>query len=99
MIEALATGTPVVGTPVGSAPEVVDHGVTGFLAPLAELPALLLGAAALSRAACRASVEERFSSDRMVADHLELFARSWSSGCPRGSGSGVRCTRIRCGIR
>lgn len=75
MIEALATGTPVVGTPIGSAPEVVEHGTTGFLAPLAELPALLPRAAELSRAACRGSVEERFSADRMVGDHLDLFAR------------------------
>lgn len=74
MIEALATGTPVVGTPVGSAPEIVEQGITGFLGPLAELPALLPQAAALSRPACRASVEKRFSADRMVADHLDLFA-------------------------
>jgi glycosyltransferase involved in cell wall biosynthesis len=80
MIESLATGTPVVGTPVGSAPEVVDHGVTGFLASLAELPALLLGVASLSREACRASVAERFSSARMVADHLELFASVLEQG-------------------
>ncbi|MDQ0822893.1 glycosyltransferase involved in cell wall biosynthesis [Arthrobacter sp. V4I6] len=73
MIEAMATGTPVVGTPVGSAPEIVDHGTTGFLAPVNELPALLPQAAALSRAACRATVETRFSSDRMVAEHLKLF--------------------------
>ena len=73
MIEALATGTPVVGTPIGSAPEIVDHGTTGFLAPLNELPAMLPEAAELSRAACRAAVEARFSSDRMVADHLQLF--------------------------
>jgi glycosyltransferase involved in cell wall biosynthesis len=75
MIEALATGTPVVGTPIGSAPEVVEHGTTGYLASLEELPALLPRAAELSRAACRASIQERFSSDRMVADHLELFAQ------------------------
>ncbi|MCU1531787.1 MAG: glycosyl transferase group 1 [Arthrobacter sp.] len=75
MIEALATGTPVVGTPIGSAPEIVEHGTTGYLAPLEELPALLPRAAGLSRAACRASVEERFSAERMVADHLELFAQ------------------------
>lgn len=75
MIEALATGTPVVGTPVGAAPEVVDHGTTGYLASVSDLPALLPRAAALSRTACRASVEERFSSHRMVADHLELFGQ------------------------
>ena len=74
MIEAMATGTPVVGTPIGSAPEIVDHGITGFLAPMEELAALLPRAAALSRTACRAAVEARFSAERMVADHLDLFA-------------------------
>ena len=61
MIEAMATGTPVVGTPIGSAPEIVQHGTTGFLAPVDELAALLPRAAGLSRAACRAAVEARFS--------------------------------------
>ncbi|WP_104140386.1 glycosyltransferase family 4 protein [Arthrobacter sp. ZGTC131] len=84
MIEALATGTPVVGTPIGSAPEVVKHGATGYLASLEELPALLTQARGLSRAACRASVEERFSSDRMVADHLDLFAQILEQGLPLG---------------
>lgn len=31
MIEALASGTPVVATPCGSVPEIVDDGVTGFV--------------------------------------------------------------------
>ena len=31
MAEALACGTPVVGSPYGAAPEIVDDGVTGFL--------------------------------------------------------------------
>ena len=31
MIEALACGTPVIATARGSAPEIVEHGVTGFL--------------------------------------------------------------------
>lgn len=84
MIEAMATGTPVLGTPIGSAPEIVDHGTTGFLAPVNELPALLGQAAALSRAACRATVETRFSSDRMVADHLELFAGILERKSPAG---------------
>ena len=84
MIEAMATGTPVLGTPIGSAPEIVDHGTTGFLAPVNELPALLSQATALSRTACRASVEARFSSDRMVADHLELFAGILERRSPTG---------------
>lgn len=75
MIEALATGTPVVGTLVGSAAEIVQHGSTGYLAPVEELPGLLSRAAGLSRTACRASVQERFSAGRMVADYLDLFAQ------------------------
>ena len=31
MLESLACGTPVVGCPQGAAPEIVEHGVTGFL--------------------------------------------------------------------
>jgi glycosyltransferase involved in cell wall biosynthesis len=84
MIEALATGTPVVGTPVGAAPEVVDHGTTGYLAPVHELAALLPRVASLNRTDCRASVEERFSSDRMLADHLALYAQIWAQRLPSG---------------
>lgn len=73
MIEALATGTPVFGTALGAAPEIVDNGITGYLAPLKELPGLLPLAATLDRAACRAAVEKRFSASRMVADHLDLY--------------------------
>jgi glycosyltransferase involved in cell wall biosynthesis len=73
MIESLATGTPVVGTLIGSAPEIVEHGRTGYLASTEKLADLLPAAAGLDRAACRASVQERFSAERMVADHLDLF--------------------------
>ncbi|WP_309106031.1 glycosyltransferase family 4 protein [Arthrobacter sp.] len=75
MIEAMATGTPVVGTPIGSAPEIVEHGVTGYLAPTEELSSLLLLAEELDRAACRAAVEANFSAERMVADHLSLYGQ------------------------
>jgi len=32
--EAIAAGIPVVGTPIGSASEMIDDGVTGWLVPL-----------------------------------------------------------------
>jgi glycosyltransferase involved in cell wall biosynthesis len=73
MIEALATGTPVVGTPGGSAPEIVQSGTTGYLAGVEALPELLLRAGDLDRSACRADVERRFSVERMVNDHLALY--------------------------
>ena len=31
--EAMATGKPVIGTPVGSTPEMIAHGVTGYIMP------------------------------------------------------------------
>jgi glycosyltransferase involved in cell wall biosynthesis len=75
MIESLGTGTPVVATPAGSAPEIVDDGVTGYLRrDLDGLAASLTDAADLDRAACRRVVGERFSAARMVADHVDLYA-------------------------
>jgi glycosyltransferase involved in cell wall biosynthesis len=74
MIEALATGTPVVGTRTGSAPEIVDDGLTGFLRTRpAALATALLEAAQLDRAACRAAARARFDTGRMVSDHLRVY--------------------------
>ncbi len=74
MIEALVCGTPVVGCPAGAAPEIVDDGVTGFLRADADaLVDVLPAVEDLDRAACRQAVAERFSTRRMVADHLDLY--------------------------
>ncbi len=74
MIEALACGTPVLAYRHGAAPEIVDHGVTGFLCDQRdEMADAIAQVDSLDRRACRAAVEERFSTDRMVADHLDLF--------------------------
>jgi glycosyltransferase involved in cell wall biosynthesis len=73
MIEALATGTPVVGTPNGSAPEIIDHGRTGYLGATERLAGFVQQARSISRAACRTAAEERFSAERMVIEHLRLY--------------------------
>lgn len=84
MIEALATGTPVIATPAGSAPEIVDDGVTGFLrSGRLPLAAALLDAARLDRAACRAVAVRRFSAERMVADHIRLYEELVHGPTPR----------------
>ncbi|MET0929798.1 MAG: glycosyltransferase family 4 protein [Aeromicrobium sp.] len=83
MIEAMATGTPVVATPAGSAPEVVDDGITGILGTtLPTLTSALLDASYLDRAVCRSVAAERFSSERMVADHLRLYGKLLDGAAP-----------------
>jgi glycosyltransferase involved in cell wall biosynthesis len=74
MIEAMAHGTPVVVTPCGAAPEIVDDGVTGFVRPdVAGLVDAVRAAPSLDRAACRAAAERRFSLERMAHDHVVFY--------------------------
>ncbi len=74
MIEALAAGTPVLSTPCGSAPEIVDHGITGFLHRDARaLAAALAEVGSLDRHACRAAAEQRFTMTRMAAEHVTAY--------------------------
>jgi glycosyltransferase involved in cell wall biosynthesis len=74
MVEALACGTPVVATPMGAVPEIVDQGVTGYTCSGEEsLARAVVAAASIDRKACRAAVANRFSAGRMVADHVALY--------------------------
>ena len=76
MVEALACGTPVVATPMGAAPEIVEHGVTGFVCSGQDRLAKAIAASAnLDRNECRKAVAGRFCADRMVADHLSLYEK------------------------
>jgi glycosyltransferase involved in cell wall biosynthesis len=74
--EALAAGTPVIGTPRGSLPELVEHGVTGFLGETdQELVEFVRRALEIDRSACRRRAEERFSVGRMVSDYEALYRK------------------------
>jgi glycosyltransferase involved in cell wall biosynthesis len=76
MIEALSTGTPVLTTARGSAPEIVRDGTTGFVrADPGDLVELVGQAGALDRSACRDDACRRFSTDRMVRRHEALYER------------------------
>jgi glycosyltransferase involved in cell wall biosynthesis len=75
VIEALATGTPVIAFPLGSLPELVVDGRTGFLVPDVDAAVAAVGQLGeLRRSDCRAEAEQRFSAERMVADYETLFA-------------------------
>ncbi len=74
MLEAMACGTPVLAFEEGAAPEVVDHGRTGFLCEDDGAMVEALGRLGeLDRRDCRLSVEGYFSTNRMVTEHIELF--------------------------
>lgn len=76
MIEALACGVPVVAFRGGSVPEVVDHGVTGFVVDtLDEAVGAVQRIATLDRRRCRAVFDARFSAPRMAADYVRLYER------------------------
>jgi glycosyltransferase involved in cell wall biosynthesis len=74
MIEALACGTPVIAFNRGSAPEVIDDGITGFIV---EDVKGAIGAVDrlghLSRDKIRRRFEERFTARRMAQDYLSVY--------------------------
>jgi glycosyltransferase involved in cell wall biosynthesis len=73
MIESLACGTPVVTTSAGSVPEIIDEGITGWIRDdPGDLVDALKRAGELDRGACRAAAA-RFTTERMVQDHVELY--------------------------
>jgi glycosyltransferase involved in cell wall biosynthesis len=74
MLESMACGTPVLAFPEGAAPEVVDDGRTGFLCEDETAMIEAIGRLEqLDRGVCRRAVEGYFSTNRMVAEHIELF--------------------------
>jgi glycosyltransferase involved in cell wall biosynthesis len=85
LIEAMLSGCPVVAFPKGSVPELVDVGVTGFIArDEEEMSAIIQPGGPLDqfdRQRCRMRAIERFSRDRMVEEHERLYLRL-STGRP-----------------
>lgn len=75
LAEAQACGTPVIGFGKGSVPEVVRHGVTGFVVEnLAQAEAAVAEVHRLDRRRCRQWVEENFSAEAMVNGYLAAYA-------------------------
>ena len=81
MAESLACGTPVLAFPNGAAPEIVDHGETGFLcSDDADMIAAVRRVSSIDRRACRAAAEKRFDMDRMAADYSTLYEQILNRG-------------------
>ena len=77
MVEAMACGTPVLGANMGSVPEIVVDGVTGFVCDSVEEAAAKVPLLqSLDRSACRRRVEEHFSVERMIDRYLDAYRKA-----------------------
>jgi glycosyltransferase involved in cell wall biosynthesis len=75
MIEAMACGTPVIARNRGAIPEVVDHGLTGFVFEKDDeaVDYIKNRLPFFSRSACREQFEKRFLAERMAADYEKVY--------------------------
>jgi glycosyltransferase involved in cell wall biosynthesis len=81
MIEALASGVPVVALRRGSVPEVIEHGRTGFVVDDVDSMVRAIGHLdLLSRRECRRVAEARFSVERMTADYIRAYGTVIAAG-------------------
>ena len=85
LLEAMASGIPVVATRVGGNPELIDHGKTGFLVQpehardlAANLLKLLSDSGMMQQFGRQAAerVRQHFSMGQMVDRYRDLYVRS-----------------------
>lgn len=75
MAEAMACGTPVIGFPFGSVPEVVQNGINGFVCnTVQEMTDAINHSHTLDRAKIRIIAETNYSSIKITNDYLALYS-------------------------
>lgn len=73
-IEAMACGTPVIAWRRGSVPEVIEHGVSGFMVEgIDEAVDAVHNIGSLSRESVRKRFDERFTIERMARDYVRVY--------------------------
>lgn len=74
VVEAMACGTPVIAFRKGSMPELITDQVDGFLVEnVGQAVGKVEELGRIDRSACRKTVEERFSKERMAEDYLRVY--------------------------
>lgn len=81
MIEAMASGTPVIARDRGSVQEVIEHGITGFICDeVKDAVEAVKRISIFNRRQCRKKFEERFSVARMARDYVTIYQRLIEEG-------------------
>ncbi len=94
MIEAMACGTPVVAYRWGSVPEIVEHGVSGFIVDgLDEAVAAVAAVDGLDRACVRRCFEARFTAEVMACNYLKLYERLLRMKGIQSAGAAMRASQ------
>jgi glycosyltransferase involved in cell wall biosynthesis len=74
MIEALSCGTPVIARSCGSVPEIIDDGVSGFIANSVEdIVESINKIDTIPRLQCRATFEKRFTAEVMASNYEQIY--------------------------
>lgn len=80
MVESMAAGTPVIAMRLGSTPEIIAPGISGFLCDtIEECVAAIPQAAELDRETCRRYVSDRFSVQRMTDGYEAVYRQVLAS--------------------
>lgn len=81
MTESMACGTPVVGTLLGSIPEIIEEGKVGFMGKnVTEMAKKLKGVEGIIPQDCYDRVQKLFSIDAMAEGYLGVYERALRKG-------------------
>jgi glycosyltransferase involved in cell wall biosynthesis len=84
IVEALAAGTPVLAFPHGAAPELIEHGETGFLVDDEhQMAAVVDQAAGIDPERCRRAVAARFAPDRVAGAYEVVYRQALGGSAER----------------
>ncbi len=88
MIEALSCGTPVIAYPAGAAPEIVQHGITGYLVDdETQMTAAISLLDRIDPAACRAQALTRYDIGQVTIAYEAVYRRVLTDRTPPVAGN------------
>jgi len=83
VVEAMASGVPVIGFRRGSLPEIIDHGRTGFIVDnIQQMIEAVKNIDQISGGACLKHVKEKFSTEVMVRGYEGVYEKAMRDSRP-----------------